>query len=49
MSVEVQSMQNGSLPSRFSQGSSFLVKELVKEKNYEVNEDSGKLVFEDNP
>lgn len=32
MSVAVQFTQNGSLSSRFSQGSQFLVKELVKEK-----------------
>ena len=31
MSVAVQFMQNGSLANRFSQGSRFLVKELVKE------------------
>ena len=45
MFVAVQSMRNGSLSSRFSQGSRFLVKELVKEKDHEVNEDSKKLVF----
>ncbi len=32
MSAAVQFTQNGSLFSRFSQGSQFLVKELVKEK-----------------
>ncbi len=31
MFVAVQFMQNGSLSNRFSQGSRFLVKELVKE------------------
>ena len=45
MSVEAQSMQNGFLSSRFSQGSRFLVKDLVKENGYEVNEDPGKPVF----
>lgn len=32
MFTAVQFMQNGSLFSRFSQGSRFLVKDLVKEK-----------------
>lgn len=32
MSAAARFMQNGSLSSRFSQGSPFLVKELVKEK-----------------
>lgn len=45
MSVEAQSMQNGFLSSRFGQGSRFLVKELVKEKDHKVNEDPGKLDF----
>lgn len=36
MSVAVQSMQNGFLYSRFSQGSRFLVKELVKENDHET-------------
>ncbi len=45
MSVEAQSMQNGFLYSRFSQGSRFLVKELVKENDHEVNEDPRKLDF----
>ena len=45
MSAAVQFTQNGFLFSRFSQGSRFLVKELVKENNHEVNEDSGKLDF----
>lgn len=45
MSVEAQSTQNGFLKSRFSQGSRFLVKELVKEKDHEVNEDHGKIDF----
>ena len=37
--------QNGFLYSRFSQESRFLVKELVKENDYKVNEDLGKPVF----
>jgi len=45
MSVAVQSVQNGFLYSRFSQESRFLVKELVKENDHEVNEDPGKPVF----
>ena len=45
MSVEAQSMQNGFLSSRFSQGSRFLVKELVKEKDHEVNEAPGMPVY----
>ena len=45
MSVEAQSTQNGFWQSRFSQGSRFLVKELVKEKDHEVNEDHGKTDF----
>ena len=45
MSVETQFTQNGFLHSRFSQESRFLVKELVKENDYKVNEDLGKPVF----
>ena len=45
MSVEAQFTQNGFLYSRFSQESRFLVKELVKENDYKVNEDPGKPVF----
>ena len=45
MSVEAQSTQNGFWQSRFSQGSRFLVKELVKEYDHEVNEDPGQHVF----
>lgn len=45
MFVAAQSMQNGFLPNRFSQGSHFLVKELVKEDDNEVNKDLGKLEF----
>ena len=45
MSVEAQSTQNGFLQGRFSQGSRFLVEELVKEKDHEVNEDHGKIDF----
>ncbi len=45
MSAAVQFTQNGFLFSRFSQGSRFLVKELVKENDHEVNEDPRKLVF----
>lgn len=45
MFVAVQSVQNGFLYSRFSQESRFLVKELVKENDHEVNEDPGKPVF----
>lgn len=45
MSVEVQFTQNGFLQSRFSQESRFLVKELVKKNDYEVNEDPEKPVF----
>lgn len=45
MFVAVQSVQNGFLYSRFSQESRFLVKELVKENDYEVNEDPEKPVF----
>lgn len=45
MSAAVQFTQNGFLFSRFSQGRRFLVKELVKENDHEVNEDLGKLDF----
>ena len=45
MFVAVHSVQNGFLYSRFSQESRFLVKELVKENDHEVNEDPGKPVF----
>ena len=38
MFVAVQSVQSGFLYSRFSQESRFLVKELVKENDHEVNE-----------
>ena len=47
MSVAVQSVQNGFLYSRFSQESRFLVKELVKENDHEVNEDPESLYFRD--
>ena len=45
MSVAAQFMQNGSSSNRFSQGSRFLVKELVKGKWLLSQGGSGKLVF----
>ena len=47
MSVAVQFMQNGSSSNRFSQGSRFLVKKLVKENDYEVKRDPESLYFWD--
>ena len=45
MSVAVQSVQNGFLYTIRISISRFLVKELVKENDHEVNEDPGKPVF----
>lgn len=45
MSAAARFTQNGSLFSRFSQGSQFLVKILVKEKWCEVKEDPRKHIF----
>ena len=45
MSAELQSVQNGFLSNRFSQGIWFLVKKLVKEEWILSQEGPGKLVF----
>ena len=47
MSVEAQSMQNGFLYSRSSQGSQFLVKELVEEKITKSTRIPESLIFRD--